>query len=361
MAEAGYTSFVSRRALVTPILLILTGAGIAVAIVATRPGGFVPGAFVLEQTLPLEREDGPVRVAFVPGNRSVIYEAQRRPITIFDLATGTKHELFSDLSYGNFALSADGASAAIMMPGSGRATTDLRIYDLASGKVRKTLPDQRGGEPMTWSPDGQRIVFAVMWMLFILDLERGNTQNLPISDNHGDWTTSLAFSPDGRLLGVGTQYGEVSLWRTDSWTLVQKFNLGSSPNPRLGPNAMCHVTFSPDGSLFAAGGGSSWGTTDLPNSTVYSGALRVWRTSDHTVALSMDTGRPVVSLSFSPDGATLAYHSWGQVQIVDLGTGREICHLEARTGWNPSVEFGRDGRLLTLDERGGIRIWKRAS
>jgi WD40 repeat protein len=340
------------------ILVILAGAGIAVAMVVSRPGGFVPEAFVLEQTLPVGREDRPVHAAFIPGNASVIYGAQWRPITIFDLATGTKRELSSDPSFGNIALSADGTSAAILMPGPGPATTEMRIFDLASGKVRKTLPDRRGSLCWTWSPDGRRIVFAVSWMLFIVDLERGETQNVPMTENHSDNVNSLAFSPDGQLLGVGTWYGEVSLWRTDSWTLIQKFDLGSGPDPRPGPNGMAHVAFNRDGTLFAAGGGAFYGTLD-GSPGIYSGALRVWRTSDRTVVLSMDPGLPVVSMSFSSDGATLAYSTWRRVQIVDLATGKEICHLQRPTGRNLMVEFGLNGRLMTLDERNGLQIWKR--
>jgi WD40 repeat protein len=350
----------SRRAWVLLILLLLTGAGIAAVVVVTRPGGFVPGVFVLERSFPLRHDVRPVRAAFVPGKNSVLFGAEWEPITLFDLATGAQREFLSGPSFGNFLLNADATSAAILMPGPGPASSELRIYDLASGKVLKTFPDRRGSACWTWSPDGRRIAFAVTWMVFVLDLDRGVTEHHPGSENHEDHIGSMTFSPDGRLLGIGTWKGEVSLWRTDSWTLSKEFDLGSNPDPKLGRNADCHVAFSPDGTFFAAGGGASYGTLDVPNSSIYSGALRVWRTSDHTLVHSLDTGRPVVSLSFSPDASTLAYFAWRSVHVVDLRTGKELCQLEAPTGRNPTVEFDRDGRLLTLDERGGIRIWKRA-
>jgi WD40 repeat protein len=355
-APTEYTSFVSRRGRLILILLILIGAGIAVATAVRRPVAFVPAAFVLEQTLLMDREDRPVKAAFIPGKDSILYGAQWKPFTIFDLSTGRRRDLTSDPSFGDFALSPDGASAVIAIPGPGPASMELGICDLASGKVSRTFPFRRGGSDTAWSPDGRRIVYAVTWMLFVLDSERGEIQTVPLTDNHSDRVDSLAFSPDGRLLGIGTWDGEASLWRTDSWTLVQKFDLGSDPNPKLGRNGMSKIAFSPDSTLFAAGGGSFYGTLDLPNTTLSSGALRVWRTSDYKPALSINPGKPVVSLSFSPN-RTLAYATWSQVHIVDLGTGKEICHLEAR---RPSVAFGQDGRLMTLHEREGIRIWKRA-
>src|SRR4029453_10484930 len=98
-------------------------------------------------------------------------------------------------------------------------------------------------------------------------------------------------------------------------------------------------TFSPDGTLFAAGGGTfHYEMKDVPSEGLTSGPLRVWRTSDYKLALSMDPGKPVISLSFSPDGSMLAYSTWRQVRVVDLGTGKEIWQLEVPT-WSPTVEF----------------------
>ncbi len=359
-ARGGYTSFVNPRARIILILLVLAGAGIAVATGLGRPEVFVPGALVLNQTIPVGPESEPVQVAFIPGKDSLLYGAKGAPVAIIDLASGTRRELFSEPAFGNFALSADGTSAAILMHGPGTATTEMRICDLASGKVNRTISDRRGSTCWTWSPDGHRIVFAVTWMLFILDLDRGETQTLPLTDNHSDHVNSLAFSPDGRFLGIGTWGGEVSLWRTDTWTLVQKLDLGSDPDPRLGRNGMCTVAFSPDSTLFAAGGGSSYGGLDIPGDGKTCGALRVWRIPDLKVALAIDPERPIYSLSLSPDRATLAYSTRTQVHVVELSTGKDICRLEAPTLWSPRVEFGQDGRLMTLDGRGGIRIWKRA-
>lgn len=352
----GYTSFVSRRFRVVLILLILVGAAIVAARVVKRTVAFAPAAFVLEQTILLDPHERPVKAAFIPGKDSILYGAQWKPFTIVDGSTGKRCDLSSDPAFGNFVLSPDGTSAVIAIPGPEPASAELAICDLQSGKVGKTFPFRRGASDMAWSPDGRRIVYAVTWMLFVLDSERGEIQTVPLTENHSDIVISLAFSPDGRLLCVGTWDGQVSLWRTDSWTLLQKFDLGSDPNPKLGRNMNCRVTFSQDGALFAAGGGNFCQVLDgSPGLTC--GALRIWRTSNHTMVRSFDPGKPVVSLNFSPDGATLAFVSWSHVYVVDVGTGREIGKLEAR---RPSVEFGRDGRLLTLDDRDGIRIWKRA-
>jgi WD40 repeat protein len=338
---------VSRRTRAVLILLMLAGASVATAVVISRPG-----AFVLERTLLVRQEERPEQVAFVPGKNSVLFGARYSPIAIFDLDSGAKRELFPNPGHGNFTLSADGLLAAVVMPG-----PELRIYDLPTGRVHQTFPfvPVDGREGMAWSPDGQFIALADKRAVAVLDLKRSVTRTLP-TGVQDDFVNSVAFSPDGRLLGTGTWAGVVSLWLTASWTLAQELDLGS--NPGTGPNGMCSVAFSRDGSLFAAGGGSAWGRTD-GSPTVTHGALRVWRTRDRTVVLSMDLEKAADSLSFSPDGTRLAYSTWGRVQVVDLGTGKEIwCQPHAASGMNPAVGFGQDGRLMTLDSRGPIRIWK---
>jgi len=339
---------VGRRARILLILLILAAAAISTAVVVGRPG-----AFVLEQTIPVNREDRPEQVAFVPGKNSVLFGARYKPITIFDLTTGTSRELFTDQAHGGFTLSADGMSAAVEMPG-----PELRIYDLASGKVRQTFhcTSIGGRESMAWSPDGQWIALGQPRQVEVLNLKEGVTHaySTGIQDDH---VNSVAFSPDGRLLGVGTWQGVVSLWRTDSWALVQEFDMGS--DPKTGRNGMSSVAFSRDGTLFAAGGGNGWVRTD-GSPPITSGALRVWRTSDRTLVLSRELEKAADSLSFSPDGAMLAFSTWGRVQIIDLGAGKEIwSERQTASGMNPAVVFGQDGRLMTLDSNGPIRIWKR--
>ena len=77
-----------RRARILLILLILAGAAISTAVVVGRPG-----AFVLEQTIPVHREDRPEQAAFVPGKNSVLFGARYKPITIFDLTTVVLSEI----------------------------------------------------------------------------------------------------------------------------------------------------------------------------------------------------------------------------------------------------------------------------
>src|SRR5262249_43242926 len=65
------------------------------------------------------------------------------------------------------------------------------------------------------------------------------------------------------------------------------------------------------------------------------------------------------SLSFSPDGRTLATASWdGTVKLWEVASGRERATLRGHTGPVWSVTFLPDGRTLASGGKDGlVRLW----
>ena len=154
---------------------------------------------------------------------------------------------------------------------------------------------------------------------------------------------SVAFSPDGTILAVGSDDGTVRIWSTATHRQsAQPLSVGSQ---------VTSVAFSPDGTILAVGSGD--------------GTVQFWSTATHRQSgKSFDSGDSVNAVAFSPDGSTLAIVTVdGTTRLWDVKAHRQIDHpLTGPASEVTSVAFSPDGKMLaTGSDDGTARLWNVAS
>ncbi|MGH9629439.1 MAG: c-type cytochrome domain-containing protein [Bryobacteraceae bacterium] len=141
--------------------------------------------------------------------------------------------------------------------------------------------------------------------------------------------TAVAWAPDGGTLAV-SGYREVLLHSLD----------GSAPPRRLpGLSERIHsITFSKDGSLMMAAGGTP----------ARFGEVQFWDPAAGKLLRSITlTGDTVFGGSLSPDGSKAAVGcADNTVRILDVATGKELHKIGNHENWVLGTVFGGDGKRI---------------
>ena len=133
-------------------------------------------------------------------------------------------------------------------------------------------------------------------------------------------------------------------------TFAQDYTQWSLPEgakARIGKGTISEIAYSPDGTRLAVAGG-----------------IGVWLYDTATYQeLALFTGHTSNSVSFSPDGNTIASAGWDNtVRLWDVVSGNLIHTLTGHTGRVESVSFSPDGNKIAA---GGydntVRLWDVAS
>jgi len=154
--------------------------------------------------------------------------------------------------------------------------------------------------------------------------------------------TSVAFSPDGELLGSGGYDNTIKLWDVASWTLRQTLT-GHA-------DRVFSIAFSPDGNLLASGSRDK--------------TIKLWDVTSGTVRQTLRGHLHwVLSVAFSPDGKLLASGgSEKAIYLWDVAAGTMRQTLTGHADGVFSVVFSPDGKLLasgSLDKT--VKLWDVAS
>jgi WD40 repeat protein len=272
-------------------------------------------------------------------------QKQKEPVTL----KGHQHWVMC------LAFSPDGKTLA-----SGSRDHTIRLWDIPTAKQVRTI-ECPTAFAAAFSPDGRSLAtggaderiknrgWDVGGMAKLFDVATG-TDKMTFRE-HKDTIISLAFSPDGKTLATGDDFGgPIRLWTiaTGKCRLILS---------RHTPVQVRCLAFSPDGSALASGGGGGYfgQPAEINLWEVASGRLRA--------TLLGHTG-VVDSLAFSLNGRTLASGSGDEtIRLWDMLSGKTQKILRANkkeSGYSEGVSFlafARDAHTLVSGSYSVLRIW----
>jgi RNA polymerase sigma factor (sigma-70 family) len=266
----------------------------------------------------------------------------------------------------------------------------LRFWDIQSGRQVRSVKlqgENRTGWGGILSRDGKTIAASEAGRIVVWDVESGK-QLRSLVGTMGNYPF-LLLSPDSKTLAQGSWQSRVTLWDLQTG----KERTIEMPKRKIGTDSTFHARFSPDSKRLVVGGG--WDEPLLvydmttgnelhrfqcfANTSCFSPdgkrlavacmktdkderrrCLRLFDMEDwHEIAqFEMETEYYYYSLTFSPDGKTIACGFSDDSCLLDSSTGRVLMRL---TGRPMSLTFSADGRYLAGGTGQRIRLWDMAA
>jgi len=212
---------------------------------------------------------------------------------------------------------------------------------LPTGTPTRTLTGHTGSvSSVAFSPDGKLLASGSgYWDRTIKLWEVGTGNLLRTLTGHTDSVRSVAFSPDGKVLASGSDDRTIKLWEVGTGNLLRTLTGHTS--------WVYSVAFSLDGKVLASGS--------------LDGTIKLWEVGTGNLLRTLTGHTSLVnSVVFSPDGRVLASGSWDRtIKLWEVGTGNLLRTLTGHTGSVYSVAFSLDGKVLASgsDDR-TIKLWE---
>lgn len=256
-----------------------------------------------------------------------------------------------DVIYRDLALSGDGKLLAQTSPNNAEEWLLLRSLETGETVFSLTKAEIVRTSPIAITADGKRLAYSFSDVegrdasrdFRVYDLEAGSAVFEATVPDGGAQVASLAFSPDGSKLVVGTGVlsGKgVSLWDVASG---ERILIDSEMKVQEGFQS----AFSPDGSVFVVASG----TVPVPVIDAETGAL--------VRSLASVEGK-LRSIAVSANGTYVAGGTEeGKVYVWTLADGELVTTFEADNAqWITAVGFTVNSALVVSGDRGGmLRFW----
>ena len=231
----------------------------------------------------------------------------------------------------------------------------IRLTDVSTGRELATLAYNRGAEELTFSPDGKTVAFGSFGEIRLWNTETGDEKVIPLADPETDirdmpGVSALGFSSDGMRLVSGSKQGRIQMWDIETGGALATFT-GPTEWENLG--RISAVTFSPDGTLLAAGAHNQINLWEVDTSS-----KRFSVTTEHKRGRIEFLDYPE-TLVFSPDSAVLVNGlANGGIQLWDVETADKIATLDGHMEQVETLKFSPDGEtLVSAAMDGTVLLW----
>jgi WD40 repeat protein len=235
-------------------------------------------------------------------------------------------------------------------------TLGVGLWNRASGKVLSLKGHKGFPCGVAFTPDGKTVIGGddyggihfwdtatgtLQKKHFTVEVRREARGGERIYQN----VSNLVCSPDGKTLAASASGLEIRLWDLTSGKETARWPTDRYWNPWLGVS----LAFSPDSRLLASTASKTDNLILLWD--VRAGKLR---------SQFKNTGSPINEVAFSPDGGLLAAgcEKDGTVQLWEVATGQQVYHFKGHEGGVNAVAFSPDGRRLASGSKDTtILVW----
>ena len=219
-------------------------------------------------------------------------------------------------------------------------TVGIWIYDAETYETRSLIATP--AISIAYSPDGSTLASAYGGHLTLWDAVT-NTRIKTLSHDRDGYTShirNIAYSPDGTKIAVGDHRGGL-LWNVETDTLIATLDRNGG--------SIVSMTFSPDGSTIAAAT-HLWGDSPL---NLWSGITGTFQKAFHP------TDGDIWDVAYSPDGTIIACAAYNQSVILwDVAANLPIDTLSHFNGGYSIVGYSPDGKTITVGGNFGVvSIW----
>lgn len=273
-------------------------------------------------------------VAISPNGKSLVSGSEDHSIKIWNLSTGT---LIRTLSHSNgvtdVAISPDGQTLVT----SSRDNT-VKIWNLSTGTLVLTLSHSHPVASVAISPDGQTLVSASgnntikIWKMSTGILVHTLT-------GHSSWIGSLAISPDGQTLVSGSWDNTIKIWNLSNRSLKRTISEHSQH--------VFSVAISPNGQFLIS--------SSLDNT------IKIWNLANGSLKSTVpDRSNYAYSVAISPDSQLLVSGSADDtIKIWQLSNSQLLRTLTGHSKWINSIAISSDGQTLVSGSADNtIKIWR---
>jgi len=287
------------------------------------------GDLALQRTIP--HEERIEKIAISPDARLVATLAADT-VQQWDLATATLRSRVAgdEVNFLDLGYTADGESLVAT------SWEGLHVWPTGEATLQRRFEDLEGGSQLTFTADGEHVVFPGQWGSTCLEewnVATGAEGNFLCLEEAEEWEEPplVAVSAVDDLIAIAPEEGSILLFEKDgAGALRRRVTLGE------GLLWVSRVEFSPDGRYLAASG---W--------TLGAGQeIHVWEVAQASEILHLEGER----FAFAPDAQALLVGYAGSLRLHSLPSGETAAAVEARMMVQFTLAPDGDRMALTMSD-----------